>query len=383
MSGIGNILVIEIMKNIYIGLMTGTSVDAIDISAVRIEKSTYKIIDSKSYIYPEEIRNKVLAISRREKPFDSESIRKMDHKIGEIYSESINNFIDLQTFNKNNIRAIGIHGQTIEHSPNAKVPRSLQIGNAELVAKKIGVTCIANFRNADIQAGGQGAPLAPIFHSWLFRSENHNIAVINIGGISNISILKNEEVSGYDLGPGNALLDAWSQNNDKGEYDYNGGWAVTGELNNDLLDLLLKDEFIRREPPKSTGTDYYNLNWIQEKISSTGLTIKPADVQCTLTEYSARIILQSINSEIVFDQVILCGGGTKNSFLFESIKNKYNGKIYKTNDFGLDASDIESIGFAYLAYLRVKEVEIDLSKITGSSKKVLLGKVFSPDIKHD
>jgi len=383
MSGIGNILVIEIMNNIYIGLMTGTSVDAIDISAVRIEKSAYKIIDSKSYIYPEEIRNKVLAISRREKPFDSESIRKMDHKIGEIYSESINNFIDLQTFNKNNIRAIGIHGQTIEHSPNAKVPRSLQIGNAELVAKNIGVTCIANFRNADIQAGGQGAPLAPIFHSWLFRSENHNIAVINIGGISNISILKNEEVSGYDLGPGNVLLDAWSQHNDKGEYDYNGGWAVTGELNNDLLDLLLKDEFIRREPPKSTGTDYYNLNWIQEKISSTGLTIKPADVQCTLTEYSARIILQSINSGIVFDQVILCGGGTKNSFLFESIKNKYNGKIYKTNDFGIDASDIESIGFAYLAYLRVKEVEIDLSKITGSSKKVLLGKVFSPDIKHD
>ena len=218
--------------------MTGTSVDAIDISAVQIEEKDYKIIDSESYSYPQGIREKILSISRREQLFDSKTIKKMDDHIGEIYSESIKKFLSTQEFMKNNICAIGIHGQTIDHSPEAKLPRSIQIGNAQLVSKNLRVDCISDFRSADIKAGGQGAPLAPIFHSWLFGSVNCNIAVINIGGISNISSLKNGDISGYDLGPGNALLDAWSQHNSIGKYDYQGRWAMKGELDKDLLNLF-------------------------------------------------------------------------------------------------------------------------------------------------
>lgn len=363
--------------------MTGTSVDAIDISAVQIEEKDYKIIDSESYSYPQGIREKILSISRREQLFDSKTIKKMDDHIGEIYSESIKKFLSTQEFMKNNICAIGIHGQTIDHSPEAKLPRSIQIGNAQLVSKNLRVDCISDFRSADIKAGGQGAPLAPIFHSWLFGSVNCNIAVINIGGISNISSLKNGDISGYDLGPGNALLDAWSQHNSIGKYDYQGRWAMKGELDKDLLNLFMEDEFIIKKSPKSTGLDFYNLDWIQNKIQSTDFKIKPEDIQRTLTEFTARIIIKAISLDDGFNKVILCGGGTKNSFLFERIRNLYNGKIYKTNDYGIDAAYIESIGFAYLAYLRVKGIKLNLSKITGSTEKVLLGKVSSVEINHD
>ena len=366
------------MNKLYIGIMSGTSVDAIDVVAIEIEDKHFSFVGGINFELPNHLRTKILEITRQKKEQDSKIIAELDNELGFEYANAVNRLLRTYKIKKEKVAAIGLHGQTIAHHPNAKVPRSIQIGDAKLVAQKTEIICVADFRSADINAGGQGAPLAPVFHSWLFRIPNKNRAIINIGGISNISILDENPLRGHDLGPGNILLDSWIQSHEKEKYDHQGLWARNGNTNENLLDIFLEDNFFSIAPPKSTGTDYFNLDWIETNLNIFKQNIEPQDVQSTLTEVTARIISDCLNTFTSIAEAAICGGGSENKYLVERIKKLYKGKIFRTDDWGLKSEWVEASGFAYLAYLRLKNQDLDLSSVTGSTKKVRLGEIQTP-----
>ena len=366
------------MKNIFIGVMTGTSVDAIDLAALSIDHESYKLLNAKSYPFPENLKNKILEYSRNQESIDDNKTRSLGDQMAHVYAKSIEAFINESHLKKETINAVGLHGQTISHNPDDQNPRSTQIGNGEIVAKTTGLIVVNDFRRADIIAGGQGAPLAPLFHDRFFGEANKIRAVINIGGIANISIF-GKELTGYDIGPGNVLMDSWCREIKSCDFDENGKWAERGNLNQILLDKLLEDEFIHRRPPKSSGTDYFNIKWINEKLEQFDFPINDTDIQRTLAEFTANIIAAAIKSHSDIDQIAICGGGAENNFLMELIREKSSYEVLKTDCWGMNHEWVEAAGFAYLAYLRVNDIPVDTSSITGSNGMVKLGDIQKPD----
>ena len=360
------------MKKIFIGIMTGTSVDAIDIAALSINQEDHKLLKAKSYQFPNDLKKKILEISRNQIIQQNDQINSLSDELAYLYSKSINAFIDEFNFERKDINAIGLHGQTISHNPDDNYPSSIQIGNGKIVATETRLKVINDFRRADIFAGGQGAPLAPLFHNRFFHESGETRAVVNIGGIANISIFGGELI-GYDIGPGNILIDSWCKEKKNEAFDKSGKWAEMGCLNNNLLNLLMKDDFIHKKPPKSSGTDYFNMKWIKDKLNHMNDQISDIDIQRTLTEFTANIIVNEINSYIEIDQIAICGGGVKNKFLMKLIKEKTSSQIIDIDSWGMSPDWVEAAGFAYLAYLRVKNTYVDLSQVTGSNKRVLLG----------
>ena len=381
-------------KNLYLGVMSGTSVDAIDIVAVKIFDDSFNFIDAKSFTFDEELRNEILKKSRNSIELKESELWSLDQKLAHAYGLSINEFISKSKIKKNDISAVGLHGQTIIHQPEADNPFSLQLGNSQIVTEITDLIIIDDFRSADIKSGGQGAPLAPIFHSFLFGQKEGVRSVVNIGGISNISFFRSREaLKGYDLGPGNILMDSWSIFNGIGEYDEDGKWARTGTECVALSEALRKqDNFLDKKPPKSTGSDYYNLEFILEAIAKCNVSPNPEDVQRTLLEYTANLF-RGLNKENILEtereistQIAICGGGAKNNFLIERIEDLMEiprNKLQTTEAWGVKSEWVEAIGFAYLAFLRLNEKSVNLSKITGSNGDILLGKVTLPKVDYD
>ena len=366
------------MKNHFIGIMTGTSVDAIDIAELFINKEECILLNAQSFQFPEKMRNKILEISRNKAVHDNFQISSLSDELAYIYAESIDAFIYESNIDRECINAVGIHGQTISHKPDEINPSSIQIGNGEIVAKETGLIIVSDFRSADILAGGQGAPLAPLFHNRFFGKKDTTRAVVNIGGIANISIF-GSNLMGYDIGPGNVLMDSWSREKISVDYDENGHWAETGCLHQKLFDSLMKEEFIRRNPPKSSGTDYFNIDWIKEKLSQIDDHIIDADIQRTLTEFTAAIIAEAINNVNDLKQVAISGGGSKNKLLMDLIKKNVSSEIVTTDFWGMHPDWVEAAGFAYLAYLRMNDISIDMSTITGSKGGIKLGNIQRPN----
>lgn len=357
--------------------MTGTSVDAIDIAALSIDHHSYELLNAKSYIFPENLKNKILEYSRNQENIDDNKLRSLGDQLAHVYAKSIEAFVDESNLKKETINAVGIHGQTISHNPDDQNPSSIQIGNGEIVAKMTGLTVVNDFRSADIIAGGQGAPLAPLFHDRFFAETNKIRAVINIGGIANISIF-GEELAGYDIGPGNVLMDSWCRVMRDRDFDENGKWAEKGSLNQKLLEYFLEDDFIHKKPPKSSGTDYFNITWINERLHHFDESISDTDIQRTLAEFTSTIIARAIDNFSDIDQIAICGGGVENTFLMKLIRKKTSSKIVKTDSWGMNHEWVEAAGFAYLAYLRVNNISVDTSTITGSRGKIYLGNIQNP-----
>ena len=357
--------------------MTGTSVDAIDIAELFINEEECKLLNAKSFQFPEKLKNKILEISRNKTDPDNFQISSLSDELSYIYAESIDAFIYESEIDKESINAIGIHGQTISHKPDEINPSSIQIGNGEIVAQETGLTIVSDFRSADILAGGQGAPLAPLFHNRFFGKTDTTRAVVNIGGIANISVF-GTNLMGYDIGPGNVLMDSWSREKISVDYDENGQWAETGCLHQKLFDNLMQEEFIQRSPPKSSGTDYFNIDWIKEKLSLIEDHIFDVDVQRTLAEFTAAIIAEAINNANGIKQVAISGGGSKNKLLMNLIKKNVSSEIVTTDFWGMHPDWVEAAGFAYLAYLRMNDISIDMSTITGSKGRIKLGNIQRP-----
>ena len=357
--------------NLYIGVMSGTSLDGIDIALCKISENEIQTINAKEYSYDSDIKHDVLnAIAN---PITLEFIGTLTYKLGLMYSSAINRFLDEFNIDQKDVIAIGLHGQTIWHSPNKPFPFSLQIGDGSLVAKKTRIDVINDFRSGDVANGGQGAPIAPAFHKALFN--DNESAVLNLGGISNITILSNEFI-GYDVGVANILSDYWIQKNQNISFDKDGSWARKGEINNELLRALLSDFYFKKQPPKSTGREYFNGSWLEEKLELFP-NISAVNVQATLLEFTLIPIIEALKEKQV-KRLIVCGGGAHNSYLMEKLSQKLDGiKVLKSDDLGVNSTFLEAIAFAWLAYKRVNNEAIDLQNITGSSKPTVLGAIHA------
>lgn len=362
----------------YIGLLSGTSVDAVDASLVRIEGSTLEVIQYQQTSIADDIKQKILAI---EKTSPMHEICTLDAIMGEIFAEAAINIMRISNISNKDVQAIGSHGQTVLHTPNTLHPNTLQIGNPNIIAYKTGVITIANFRSMDMAVGGQGAPLVTAFHQWQFQNEQDKQVVLNLGGIANITILpneKNQQIIGFDTGPCNILMDAWIRRHLKRNFDKNGLWAKSGKCDQSLLSLLLTDTYFKTDPPKSTGKDVFNLKWLDQKLAQLDTTLEPKNVQATLLELSVTAISSALKKYAPrYDKLLVCGGGVYNTAIIERLKQlNPTMKIYSTAECGLDPNAVEAVAFAWLAKCRLENRTSNIPSVTGAKDHVLLGAIY-------
>ncbi|MCF6310680.1 MAG: anhydro-N-acetylmuramic acid kinase, partial [Sulfurimonas sp.] len=266
------------MDELYIGVMSGTSLDGIDIALCEIKGESFELIHSEGYSFDKKLKADILTAINSSTTL--KTIGELDTRLGHLYANAINTFILTKQINKKHIKAIGLHGQTLWHEPNSKSPFSMQLGNANVITVQTGVSVISDFRQKDIALGGQGAPFAPAFHQFMFCRLKGNIAVLNIGGMANLSIL-GEKLTGYDTGCGNILMDNWISSKRALPYDKGGEWASSGTVNPKLLKLMLLDPYFSQKSPKSTGREYFNQKWLEKKLEDF-IVVKDEDIQATL-----------------------------------------------------------------------------------------------------
>lgn len=313
---------------------------------------------------------------------------RLDHRLGLLFADTALRLISEAGMDKREIRAIGSHGQTIWHAPMDRAPHTLQIGDPNLIAWRTGIVTIADFRRMDMAAGGQGAPLAPAFHAQVFRDPGHDRAIVNIGGIANLSLIPGDpqaSVSGFDTGPGNALLDDWAARHLRTPYDVDGAWAASGQVHDDLLSRLLADRYFAARPPKSTGREYFNLRWLDQYLAPITPTPGAADVQATLVELTARSIARAVkNAAPAARQVLVCGGGAHNRTLMTRLKRALAGwEVLSTGQIGVDPEAVEAMCFAWLAKRRLEGQPGNLPAVTGAAEPVVLGGIYEPRPRAD
>jgi anhydro-N-acetylmuramic acid kinase len=353
--------------------------DAVDTALINIKHRTIELVAFREYPIPEDIRTPLRAMNENT---PLKTVAMMDVRIGELFAEAALELIAGHGVNPEDIAAIGSHGQTVFHSPGSKPPCTVQIGDPNVIASRTGITTVADFRRMDVANGGQGAPFAPLFHQALFQTDHARI-VLNIGGIANLTLLSAEAdapLTGFDSGPGNGLMDDWIQRHQSRAFDENGLWAGTGKVSKDLLKILLEDDYFAKRPPKSTGRDDFNLDWLQGKIDRLGNSPKPEDVQATLLALTAKTISEAIhNSGQDPDDILVCGGGVHNGALMDRLASAVAPvPLMTTGEAGMDGNAIEAGCFAWLAGKRINNEKMVLKELTGSDRPVTLGGIYSP-----
>ncbi|WP_421717033.1 anhydro-N-acetylmuramic acid kinase [Arcobacter arenosus] len=363
----------DLNTKLYIGVMSGTSLDGIDIALCSIDDNSIQTLQTKEYPFDKQIKEDVLTAILN--PITLEFLGTLNHKLALMYTNAIKDFLKEFEVKAEKIIAIGLHGQTIWHSPNKPYPFSMQLGDGSFVAKNLQIDVVNDFRSGDIANNGQGAPLTPAFHKSLF--DDKQTAVLNLGGIANITILTKEYL-GFDIGVANILSDYWIQKNQKTPFDKDGVWAKSGKVNEELLKVLLDDPYFKKLPPKSTGREYFNASWLEDKLKSFS-SISAVDIQATLLEFVSIPIIEALKTKEI-KRLIVCGGGAQNKYLMEKLSNKLNKiKVIKSDELGIDSNFLEAIAFAWLAFKRINHQAIDLSSITGSSKPTILGAIHGKD----
>ncbi|MEH6458074.1 MAG: anhydro-N-acetylmuramic acid kinase [Cocleimonas sp.] len=371
-------------KKLYIGLMSGTSLDGIDVVLVDFSEQQAKLVASHNHEIPSSLKQRLIETTHPEWLGSLEDIGLLNQQLGELFADATNSLIKKENINRDSISAIGSHGQTLWHQPFGKHPFSMQLGNASLIAEKAKITTVADFRSRDIAAGGQGAPLVPAFHQELLSHSDKNRVILNIGGIANITILPNFAskipTSGYDTGPGNGLIDAWISSNGDKTYDANGDWGRSGKIIPEVLSVLLNDDYFAKLPPKSTGKEAFNLEWLKIMLGNQLTLERPEDIQATLTELTARSIAGCVNNHNEngnrVDELYICGGGIHNTFLTQRIQHHLpNTTIASTIKLGIDPDWMEAIAFAWLAKQTLDGNTSNLPEVTGAKGKRILGAI--------
>lgn len=366
-------------KQLYIGLMSGTSVDAIDVALVSFYQDKTEVKAFYEHPIPSSIRHDISELCLPG-PNEIDRSGELDQALGELFAQAALSLLEQQGLTSSAIQAIGSHGQTIRHRPKAKRPFTLQIGNPSVIAYRTGITTVANFRAKDIAAGGQGAPLVPAFHQDQFFKQGHPRVILNIGGIANISLLNEnpkQHLLGFDTGPGNTLMDYWAQKHLNQPYDHDGGWARSGKVSAELLESLLRYKYFSQNAPKSTGREEFSPHWLKSILSS-HKNLPAKDIQCTLCELTARSISAAIQQYAeVGSEILLCGGGSKNSFLLERISALLKGyTLGTTNTAGLNADAVEAAAFAWLAYRTMHSLTGSRGSVTGAKRDLILGGIY-------
>jgi len=368
---------------LFIGLMSGTSLDGVDValvdfSHVDIDTSPPCLVDTHFQAYPPELRRQILALQH---PTDNELevTALMGNTLAQLYATAVNHLLTKTQFSPEKITAIGCHGQTIRHQPGVKdgIGFTLQIGNAALLSELTGITVVSDFRSRDIAAGGQGAPLVPAFHQAVFASKQETRAIINIGGIANITYISSDgKILGFDSGPGNMLLDAWIKQHKNLDFDADGAWASTGQVIAPLLNAMLAEPFFALKPPKSTGRDLFNDAWLKQKLS--GANYQPHDVARTLVELSAKTIYDALLIGCgELDSAYLCGGGARNTLLRNRLEAMLtHTKLQTTDTLGIGIDWVEAIAFAWLARQCLHHKTGNLPQVTGARGSRILGAIY-------
>ena len=353
------------MKNssdkIFIGTMSGTSHDGIDICALKIANQI-SLLKFSSFKYPTKLREDISKTIQQQK-LSLNMYFELDKKIGIAFSKSIDKFLIQNRINKNNVAAIGLSGQTLFHKPKGKFPFSIQAGNPRIIANDSEIDVISDFRNDHIKLGGEGAPLVPEFHQKLFAKKNVPLAVLNIGGISNFTYLDGKHnFYGSDCGPGNALMDIYCQSFLNRPFDRGGEHAKKGVIHLPSLNQMLSHPFFRRRHPKSTGKEIFNIRFIPKQL----LKKSPQDALATLTELTAVCIAKAVLSlKQSPQQVIVCGGGVRNNFLVHSIERHINMNLTLSNQYGVNPQAIEAMAFGWMARQRMYKNPLIVKKNTG------------------
>ncbi len=358
--------------------MSGTSMDAIDAALVRFDGDSFSLTAYEQYPIEAGIRSAVRSLDGSA---PMQEISRLDAVLGELFADASLKIAAQAGINPADIHAIGSHGQTVLHLPDAQPPRTLQIGDPNIIAAATGITTIADFRRMDMAAGGQGAPLAPAFHNRFLRSGENDRVILNIGGIANITVLPRDEtvpITGFDTGPGNGLLDDWNYRHNRTAMDIDGNWAASGNINDDLLRQMLDEDYFSRRPPKSSGRDYFNLDWLDGVLRESRHGIAPEDVQATLLRLSAQTIADAVTDFAHGTQeMFVCGGGVHNPLLVKTLRELLPGlTIGPTSDIGMDPDAVEAVTFAWLAKCRLDGEPGNLPSVTGAREAVLLGGIY-------
>ncbi|MGH8124794.1 MAG: anhydro-N-acetylmuramic acid kinase [Rhodanobacteraceae bacterium] len=362
---------------LYLGLISGTSADGIDAALVRFTP-TLKIIATCTFAYPESVRLNVLALARSAAAVALDAYGALDVELGEYFADAALALLHQAGIDAQQVAALGSHGQTVCHRPSALHPFTLQLGDPNVIAERTGIVTVADFRRADVAAGGQGAPLLPALHAALLTDPEAPRAILNLGGIANVTLLTpGKPVLGFDTGPANCLLDAWSAHMRGTPRDEAGAWARGGHLDTALLERLLGDAYFALPPPKSTGREYFNLDWLDAHLSP---GIQSADVQATLLQLSARSIAQALHVHAPgLRGIYACGGGVHNDALMDALRTEVaDVQLDTTAALGLDPDFVEAIGFAWLARARLEGTPGNLPSVTGARGPRVLGGIYAP-----
>jgi anhydro-N-acetylmuramic acid kinase len=366
------------MPDLYIGLISGTSMEGVDAALVAFGDRSLELVSGLTAPYPEALRRQLLDAARNPDSCTADVIGSLDHWVGECFRDAARELLQAAGVDAARVRAIGSHGQTLRHRPDEARPYTLQIGNADVIAKGTGIDCVADFRSADLALGGQGAPLVPPFHEWLFRSTDVGRCILNVGGIANITVLPPGPgpVTGFDTGPGNTLMDAWIGRHRAQDFDEGGRWASSGAPIRPVLEAMLADPYFAKAPPKSTGFEYFNEAWLSALLAT---DMQPADVQATLAELTAVTIAEAIGRYAPETrEVLVCGGGVHNRDLLRRL-GEHLGPVAlsSTADAGLDPDRVEACAFAWLAMRTVGGEPGNAPGVTGASREAVLGAIHS------
>jgi anhydro-N-acetylmuramic acid kinase len=363
---------------LYVGLMSGTSMDGIDAGLLEIQGDALRLRSAVCRPWPQPLQLGLRRLAEDYRHVGLVELGRLDIGVAREFALAAAELLQHCQLQPGDIRAIGSHGQTILHQPQGEAPFTLQIGDPNVIAEQLGIDVVADFRRRDVAAGGEGAPLMPAFHAAAFALPGEHSAVVNIGGIANVTRLAADgQVSGFDTGPGNCLLDAWARRHLQQAYDADGAWAATGRVQAELLARLLSEPYFARSPPKSTGRDLFSDDWLERAL--TGLSPSPADVQATLGELTARTIADALQAAPgdYPRRVLVCGGGALNADLMARLAYLLpRSQLGTTATLGIDPEHVEAAGFAWLAHRFLSGQAGNLPTVTGASHPVPLGALY-------
>lgn len=361
---------------LFIGLMSGTSVDGVDAALVSFSPQP-RLLFAHTYPLPEMLAQLVLRISQSEALITPDALGELDTRMGQALAEAAVALLKDSNTPPQAIRAIGSHGQTLRHRPFGEAPFTMQVGDGNVIAESTGITTVADFRRRDVAAGGQGAPLVPAFHAATLHMADEDRAVLNIGGIANLTLLPADaSVRGFDTGPGNGLMDAWCQRHRGERFDRGGAFAASGACDMALLKELLSEPWLALPPPKSTGRDQFHLPWLEQKLA--GRSCSPADVQATLNRFTAISITGALRAHLpTCARLLVCGGGVHNPVLLSNLAAALPGlPIESTASQGLDPDFVEAMAFAWLARETLANRPGNLPAVTGARGPRVLGSIY-------
>ncbi|BDM63596.1 anhydro-N-acetylmuramic acid kinase [Shewanella sp. NFH-SH190041] len=365
------------MTALYIGLMSGTSMDGVDAVLVDFGAGQPHLIASHSQAMPSHLFK---GLQRLCQPGSDEINRlgRLDRTVGLLFADAVNQLLAKAGISPAQVLAIGSHGQTIRHMPSLDTGFTLQIGDPNTIAVNTGIDVIADFRRKDVALGGQGAPLVPAFHQEVFAKPGHQRIILNIGGISNITYLPGDEtkVVGFDTGPGNTLIDYWMQQCQRQSFDHEGRWAASGATNQALLDQMLSHPYFAEAYPKSTGKEMFNHVWLEQQLAHFG-QLRDEDIQSTLLDLTCASIAAEVLALSPAGELYVCGGGAMNLTLLARLRQRLpEYHIATTAALGVDPKWVEGIAFAWLAMRFNQRLPANLPAVTGASRQAILGAHF-------